>query len=214
MCREDNLCYIYTVNWDACQCRIIRLQVIGNSAQTGWNNIITVTLTFPNEEMASKSTPFSESKAGSYFTVHRRADIVDLEALIALSNSIAQSRGTSLDVSWTRLSWCNQCWFSCSVWLCLSTYVGLFSWLPGGYSSFKSNMFTAPNTVELACSNVVRPNEWLWSCYLYISQPITISRESPWNMGYAISFLPVWPIPWASIYWGSACFLLGAGNGV
>ena len=58
-----------------------------------------MTLTFPNEEMASKSTPFSESKAGSYFAVHRRDDIVDLEALIALSNSIAQSRGTSLDVS-------------------------------------------------------------------------------------------------------------------
>lgn len=159
MCREDNLCYIYTVNWDACQYRIIRLQVIGNSAQTGWNNIITVTLTFPNEEMASKSTPFSESKAGSYFAVHRRDDIVDLEALIALSNSIAQSRGTSLDVSWTRQSWCNQCWFSCSIWLCLSTYVGLFSWLPGGYNSFKSNMFTAPNTMELACSNLVHPND-------------------------------------------------------
>ena len=35
MCWEDNLCYIYTVNWGACQYRIIRLQVIGNSAQTG-----------------------------------------------------------------------------------------------------------------------------------------------------------------------------------
>lgn len=55
-------------------------------------------MTFPNEEMAPKSTPFSESEAGSYFAVHRRADIVDLEALIALSNSIAQSRGASLDV--------------------------------------------------------------------------------------------------------------------
>lgn len=157
MCREDNLCYIYTVNWDACQYRIIRLQVIGNSAQTGWNNIITVT--FPNEEMAPKSTPFSESEAGSYFAVHRRADIVDLEALIALSNSIAQSRGASLDVGWTRQSWCNQCWLSCSVWLCLSTCVGLFSWLPGGYNGFKSNIFAAPNTMELACSNLVPLND-------------------------------------------------------
>lgn len=108
MCWEDNLCYIYTVNWGACQYRIIRLQVIGNSAQTGWNNIIPVTLTFPSKVVAPKSTPFSESEARSYFAVHRRADTVDLEALIAWSNSIAQSRATSLDVSWTRQSWCNQ----------------------------------------------------------------------------------------------------------
>lgn len=35
-----------------------------------------VTLTFPNEEMAPKGTPVSESKAGRYYAPHRRAELI------------------------------------------------------------------------------------------------------------------------------------------